>query len=48
MLDSPSPYTKEGNRLAGPIAAEAEPPYNQGLRQMPKIQQLPKPSAFGS
>jgi hypothetical protein len=24
MLDSPSPYIKEGNRLAGPIAAEAE------------------------
>jgi len=24
MLDSPSPYIKEGHRLAGPIAAEAE------------------------
>jgi hypothetical protein len=48
MLDSPSPYMKEGNRLAGPIAAEAELPHDQGLRQMPKIRQLLMPSASGS
>jgi len=47
MLDSPSPYIKEGNRLAGPSAAEAELP-DQGLRQMPKSRQLLMPSAFGS
>jgi hypothetical protein len=40
MLDLPSPYIKEGNRLASPIAAEAELPYDQGHRQMPKIRQL--------
>jgi len=29
MLDSPSPYMKEGDLPAGPIAAEAELPYDQ-------------------
>jgi len=48
MLDSPSPYIKEGHLLAGPIAAEAELPYDRGLRQMPKIRQLLMPSAFGT
>jgi hypothetical protein len=48
MLDSPSPYIKEGNRLAAKIAAEAELPYDQGHRQMPKIRQLLMPSASGS
>jgi hypothetical protein len=33
---------------SGPIAAEAELPYDQGLRQMPKIRQLLMPSASRS
>jgi hypothetical protein len=48
MLNSPLPYIKEGHRLAGSIAAEAELPYHQGHRQMPKIRQLLMPSASGS
>jgi hypothetical protein len=48
MLDSPSPYIKEGHRLAGPTAAAAELLYDQGHRQMPKIRQLLMPSASGS
>src|SRR5580658_6813372 len=48
MHDSPSPYINEGHRLAGQIAAEAEMPYDQGLRQMPKIRHLLMPSASGS
>jgi hypothetical protein len=48
MPDSPSPYIKDGNRLAGPVAAETGAAYDQGLRQMPKIRQLLMPSASGS
>jgi hypothetical protein len=37
MLDSPSPYIKEGNRLAGPIAAEAELPMIKGFGKCRKF-----------
>jgi len=48
MLDSPSPYIKEGHRLADPIAADTELPYDRGHRQMPKRRHLLMPSASGS
>jgi hypothetical protein len=37
MLDSPSPYTKEGNRLAGPIAVEPSCPMIRGFGKCRKF-----------